>query len=132
MQPNEITLSVDKLNNGTLTNVVYSRFEEYLNRSVYVGTNHSLDNRDTMSFYRTMPKVSGRFKGTAKSSIKFTRDITVVGTDGLDLVAPQIFEISLSNPIGATTAQTIELRQNGSALIDRDDIMTALQGLLMV
>lgn len=132
MQLDEITLEVDLLNSGVKTDKVFSRFEEYLNRSVYIGEGHSLTAKNTLNLYRTMPKVSGNFRGTAKSAVKFSRDIEITGIDGTTVVAPQIIEVSFSNPVGVTPAQTLEQRQYALALLDRDDIMAALNDLLMV
>lgn len=132
MQPNELTLAVDLENTGTTTNEVFSRFEEYLNRATYVGEGHSLLARNTLSLYRTLPKVSGNFRGTAKTAVKFSRDVTVPGVDGTSVTAPQIIEISFSNPVGVTPAQTLEHRQRGVALLDRDDVMADLNDLLMI
>lgn len=132
MQPNELTLAVDLENKAVLTNKIYTRFEEYLNRAMYIGAGHSLSARNTLSFYRTMPRISGNFRGTAKTAVKFSRDVSVLGVDGTTVVAPQILEVSFSNPVGVTPAQSLEFRQNGVALLDRDDIMAALNDLLMV
>lgn len=132
MQPNEITLAVDLENTGTTTNVVFTRFEEYQNRAVYIGPGHSLLSRNTLSLYRTLPKASGNFRGTAKSAVKFSKDITVAAVDGTTVVAPLIIEVSISAPVGTTPAQTLENRQSALALLDRDDIMGSLNDFLMV
>lgn len=132
MQPNELTLAVDLENTAVTTNKTYTRFEEYLNRAMYIGEGHSLSARNTLSFYRTMPRISGNFRGTAKTAVKFSRDLSLLGVDGTTVVAPQILEVSFSNPVGVTPAQSLEFRQYGVALLDRDDIMAALNDLLMV
>ena len=132
MQDNTITLAVDELNNATTVDHIYSRFEEYLNRSVYIGPLHALNARNTMAMYRTVPKPSGNFLGVNKTSVKFTKDVTVLGKDGTNLVAPIIFEVSCSIPVGVTNATVLLERQKVVAVSDRDDIMTALNGLVMV
>jgi hypothetical protein len=133
MQPNVITLAVDEANDSTLVDFVLTRFEEYLNRSKYIGADHTLTLRDELSMYRTFQKQNGNFKGVAKSSVKFTRDFEVLGVDGIStLTSPAIVEVSMSLPVGLTTAQIIELRQRAIALLDRDDIMTPLNSQLMV
>lgn len=132
MQPNTITLPVDILNNGTLTNTDYLRFEEYQNRAVYIGVGHTLTSRNTLSLYRTMPKVSGNFRGTAKTAVKFSLDIQVLGVDNTLIVGPSIVEVSFSIPVGATTAHTVEQRQKAIALLDQDAIMNSLNDLLMI
>lgn len=132
MQPNTITLAVDTENLGVTTNEVYTRFEEYLNRSVYIGSGHSLSSRNTLSFYRTNPKIAGNFRGTAKSAVKFSQDTSVPGVNDSPLTAPLIIEVSVSVPVGITPAKTLVARQRALALLDRDDIMAHLHDLLMI
>lgn len=132
MQPNVITLAVDVENSGSTADQDYTRFEEYLNRSVYVADGHALDARNTLGLYRTVPKPNGNFKGVAKTSMKFTEDVTVVGSDGSDLTAPIIVEVGFSVPVGALASKILEIRQRALALLDRDDIMTPLNSTQMV
>lgn len=133
MQDNTLTLSVDAANDGNPANQVYSRYEEYQNRSVYVGATHVPDSRDMIAFYRTFPTKSGNFKGTSKSSVKLTEDISVTGADGVSsITAPLILEASFSVPVGATAAQIIELRQRLLAMLDNDTLMNSLNIQLMV
>lgn len=136
MQPNEITLTVDVANDGATTadeTQVYSRFEEHLNRSVYIASDHSVIAPHTLSLYRTQPKANGNFLGMAKSAIKFSECLAVTGADGVTTVkAPLICEISLAVPVGATTAQVVEIRQRAIALLDNDSVMDDLNLLLMV
>lgn len=132
MQTNEFTLAVDTANTGSTTDKTYTRFEENLNRSKYIAAGHTLFSRDTLDLYRTSPKISGNFRGTAKSSVKFTTDITVAGVDGSDLVAPVIVECSFSVPVGAAATVSLEKRQQMLALLDNDTIMAALNDQLMI
>lgn len=133
MQDNVLTLAVDELNNASTEDHVFSRFEEFANRSVYTEAAHQLTARDTLSLYRTFPKASGNFKGTAKCSAKFSQDLTVTGVDGLAaLISPLIAEISFSVPVGVTPAQQMIARQRVIALLDDDVIMLALMNQLMV
>lgn len=127
MQDNSITLAVDTANTGSTTNQVYTRFRESTDRTTYVGAAHTLDARDTIQLYRTAPKRNGEFKGTARTAIKLTEDVSVdnVSGDG-SIVAPMIMEVSFSIPVGATAAQTLELRQRGIALLDDDTIVADL------
>lgn len=119
MLDNTITLPVDTLNNGTPTNRIYTRYDEYQNRSVYKGPAHSLLKRDTLGFYRTPVKANGTDNGVAKSAIKLTQDIDVPGKLASSTVTkPMIGDISLSIPVGATAAQTLEFRQRMIAVID--------------
>jgi hypothetical protein len=136
MLDNVITLSVDLDNDGGTTAAVdsiFSRFDEYQNRSEYIHEDHTLALRDKLGFYRTLPKQSGNFKGTAKSAIKFTRDQAVAGVDSTTtIVAPGIVDIGFSFPIGMTAAQMLELRMRAVALLLDDNIMVPLTGQLMV
>lgn len=119
MLNNTITLPVDILNNGTTSNRVYTRYDEYQNRSVYKGPSHTLVKRDTLGFYRTPVKANGTDNGVAKSAMKLTFDIEVPGKIATTTVTkPLIADASFSIPVGATTAQTLEFRQRLIACID--------------
>lgn len=126
MQSNQITLAVDTLNSGSTTNQVYDRTEEQVNRSTYSGPGHTFASRNIMQFYRTLPVRSGSFLGAAKTSVKFTEDVTVPSSDGEDTKFPLICEVSFSVPVGTSSAKTKELRQRALALLDTDAIMAAL------
>ena len=133
MQDNVITLSVDELNNDSTVDIDFKRFEEYQNRSVYTSENHVLTARDTLTFYRTFPKAAGNFKGTAKSSLKFSWDQAVTGVDGLSsLTSPIIADLGFSVPVGVTEATQLIMRQRLIAILDDDTIMGALMNQLMV
>lgn len=132
MLENTITLAVDVANNATLVNQAFTRYDEYQNRSVYIGPNHSVASPNTMSFYRTQPKPSGNFPGMAKTAFKFSEAQSVTGNDGSTIIAPAIFEGSFALPVGMTAAKQLELRQRGLALLDLDAIMDALNRLLMI
>lgn len=133
MLPNTITLAVDEANNATLINAVFSRDEEYLNRTVYAAANSSIIMRDTLGFYRTKPTKNGNFLGVAKSTIKFTVDQIVDGADGVaHFTQPVLAEVSFSIPVGTPAAAVKEIRQRIVALLDRDDIMTEAQERLQI
>lgn len=133
MQPNDITLSVDVANDGTEVYQVYSRFEENVNNSTYVGTGHTLATRDKFTLYRTNPTQQGNFLGVAKSTIKFTEDILVAGVDAAtSLKSPIIATVGFSIPVGASIAQITEVRQRILALLDSDTIMNPLNLQLMI
>lgn len=133
MQPDTITLAVDTLNSGSTTDYDFTRFEETLNRTIYAGENHAIDARDQLAIYRTAPRKTGNFKGVAKTSVKFTRDFTVLGVDGLaNLTAPLILEVSFSVPVGCTSTQMVEMRQRVIALLDSDTVMNDLNLSLMI
>jgi hypothetical protein len=133
MLANDITLAVDLLNTGVTTDEVFSCHERHLNRSVYIGEEHSPASRDNLGFYRTFPKTSGNFKGTCKSALKFTKDFEVEGVDSTTTVtAPAIMEVSFSLPVGLTEAQMLVIRQRAIALLDDDTVMDDLNRLQMV
>ena len=132
MQNNTITLAVDVLNNATTVDKVFTRFEEYQNRAVYISDEHSIAERDTLALYRTLPKPSGNFRGVGKSTVKFSKDLSVLGVDGTSQVAPLIIEVSFSIPVGATVATMLEMRQRAVALLDDDSVMVNLNHLLMI
>lgn len=128
-----ITLAVDEANDSNLTNHVFSRFEEYQNRSVYTEAIHSVIARDTLTFYRTFPKVMGNFRGTAKSAMKFSKDYSVDGVDGVaSLTSPLIVEVSCSIPVGIAVADQMIARQRVISLLDGDALMVKLMNQLMV
>ena len=120
MQPNTITLGVDVANDETVVDYDFTDFDRFSSRSIYNGENHDMSARDFMTLYRTEPKQNGNFKGVGKTSVKFTRDIVVLGVDGLaQLTSPMIVEISFSLPVGTTSAQATEMRQRVIALLDQ-------------
>lgn len=119
MLDNQITLSVDVQNNGTIVPRLYVRFDEYQNRTIYKGPSHTLSQRDTLGFYRTPVKPNGTDFGTAKSAMKLTQDIQVPGKIADTTVTkPIIADVSFSIPVGATPAQTLEFRQRLIAACD--------------
>jgi hypothetical protein len=126
MQANTITLPVDVLNNGTPSNKVFTRFEEVLNRSTYIGPGHTQVARYLMQLYRAFAKRTGNFLGVSKSEVKITKDFTVLGVDGTNQVAPAIADASFSIPVGLTAAQMLELRQDLVAALDHA-FMVSLQ-----
>lgn len=133
MQADNLTLSVDALNNSSPANEVYTRFEELPNRSTYIGADHAPELRNQLALYRTFATKSGNFKGVSKSAVKFTQDLEVPGVDSsTTLTAPAILEVSFSVPVGAEVADILHLRQRVIALLDADTIMNALNIQLMV
>lgn len=133
MQANQLSITVDAANNGTPAAETYDRYEEYQNRSTYIGATHTPDARDTISLYRTFPTKSGNFKGVSKSAIKLTEDVSVAGVDAsTTLTAPIILELSFSVPVGTPTADVVHVRQRALALLDDDTFMDSLNIQLMV
>lgn len=135
MQPNVITLPVNEDgDNGTTPAVdhIFNRYDEYQNRSEYISGSHTLALRDKLGLYRTTPKASGNFRGTAKSAVKFTRDFSVAGVDAsTTIVAPAIVEVSFSFPVGMTPAETMVMRQCAVAMLDHS-VIAELTDKLMV
>jgi hypothetical protein len=136
MQDNTITLSVNEDgDDGTTAEIdsVFTRFNEFLNRSEYIHANHTLASRDKLGFYRTIPKKVGNFMGTAKSAAKLTKDFLVPGSDSETLIiAPAIMDIGFSFPIGLTPEQTLAFRMRGHALLQHYVVMAALTDKQMI
>lgn len=133
MQPNVLSINVDYLNNGTTTPETFDRYEEYLNRSAYIGLNHTPDSRNTIGLYRSFPTKSGNFKGVSKSSVKLTKDVQVTGVDGVALLtSPIIVEVNFSVPVGVTAAELKKVRQRMISILDSDTVMDSLSIQLMV
>lgn len=129
MLPNEIVLPVDLLNTGVTTGLTYQKFDAYQNRSIYISGSHTADARDNLTLFRTFPKVSGNFKGTRKTAVKFTKDFTVATVDGSTTNSPLIIEVSFSIPVGIPVADQLIARQRALALLDNDAVMGPLNDL---
>lgn len=136
MQSNLITLAVDVDNDGGTTaavDSVFTRFDEYQNRSEYIHANHSVAVRDKLGFYRTFPKANGNFRGTQKCAVKFTKDYAIAGVDSeTSLIRPAIGETGFSIPVGLTPAQTLEFRMRMVAILLNDAVMVPLMDQLMI
>nr|URG16398.1 MAG: coat protein [Leviviridae sp.] len=133
MQANQISLNVDPANDSTIVPETYDRYQEFENRSVYIGSTHVPEARDMIAFYRTFPTKSGNFKGVSKSAVKITEDVEVAGVDSATtLTAPVIIEISFSVPVGTPTAELVNARQRAIALLDDDTLMNSVNVQLMV
>lgn len=133
MQPNTLTLNVDPANDSTIVAETFDRSDYYANRSTYFGVNHDAESRDQITLYRTYPTKSGNFKGVKKSALKFTRDFTVDGVDGVaQLTSPIIVDVSFSIPVGVTDAAVLAMRQLVVAALDSDTLMDDLNIKQMV
>jgi hypothetical protein len=121
MIPDTFTVAVDILNNGTTTDKVYERAETFPGRSIFTGDNHSLEAEDSVTFYRTMPKSNGNFKGTGRTTVKTRQDFIVAGADGVaQLTQIASAETLFALPVGMTSAQKLEFRQRHIALLDHE------------
>lgn len=135
MQDNSITITVDEDNDGATTadvDYIFRRLNDFPFRSSYIHTtDHAVDSRNTLGFYASEAKPSNGFRGVQRSSFKFTKDIEVLGQDGVsNLTAPIIFELKASVPVGATNAQLLVERQKCIAMLDDDTMMDKLNELL--
>lgn len=83
--------------------------------------------RFQLDLYRRYPSRNGNFRGTVKPSVKFTRDLTVQGVDGSDLQSPIIFNLEMSVPVGATTANIEAIRQAMVAFVENDAFMQLVE-----
>jgi len=119
-----ITLSVDKLNNATPVSEVFT-FDSNINpnKSLYYGDLHTVDSKETLVFTRVPAKINGNFKGTQRSSQKYSRDFEVLGVNGETIKVTATTEVIDSFPVGLTSAQKKELRQYLVALRDNDTVM---------
>jgi hypothetical protein len=134
MQPNEITLMVDTTGDGSaIVSETLTRFEEFANRSKYIGEGHAIGMRDELSLYRTFPKQSGNLRGVAKSAVKTTKDIGVPGVDSSTTITqPMILDLSASVPVGATDEEIVYMCQRGAAILALELIQQGLVKKLMV
>ena len=97
--------------------VDYTRWDDQTpNKSTYISDSHELSARDMLTFNRTFPKPSGNFLGMQKCLMKFTKDISVPGVDGVDILAPSIVQLAYSLPCGVTEDQLIFLKSRIAAL----------------
>jgi len=123
-----LTLSVDKANNASPVNEVFTRDGGMVapNKSLYYGDLHTVDAKETLTFARVLPKVNGNFKGTQRSSQKYSRTYSVLGVDGNSIDAIATTECIDSFPVGMTAAQKKEHRQYMVSVRDNDTIMDAV------
>jgi hypothetical protein len=128
MLDNTLTLPVDVAHDSTFVDEVYTRFDEITNnRTLYVGADNTPTIRNQLMVTRNDPSRSGNFLGVYKTSLKFTQDIEVPGVDPTTTnVAPILFELNASLPIGFTAAEAMHLRQRIVAAVNHEDFITRL------
>lgn len=126
MQEAIITLPVDVVDNGTLVNQVFSRQEEYLHRTLYIGAEHQPDMRNTLGIYRTPIKPTSGFKGVMRTSLKITKDVQVLNPVGETITSPMIAELSFSVPVGTSAEDRLELTQTIGALALHREVIAGL------
>lgn len=135
MQPNLITLDVNDDNDAATPVIqkVYTRFDEYQNRSEYISEDHTIFQRDKVGLYRSFPKQTGNFKGMAKCAIKFTRDTVVAGIDpATSNTVPAIIDIGFSFPVGISAEAALEYRMRAVSMLCNDSIMLPLINQQMI
>jgi len=127
MLDNTITLQVDVLHDAVLVPHPFTRFEQFLNRTVYVGPGSSDAYRNQMTLLRSTPTESGNFRGVKKTSLKFTKDVGVIGVDATTLnVAPIIGAVNFSIPVGASAAEVLIVREHLIAALNDQDLSVRL------
>lgn len=133
MLSNTISVSYDALGDAQSVEKTYTRYDEYQNRTVYVGENHSPIDKDTLTFYRSFPKQVGNYKGVAKTSFKISKDVEVPGVDGLaTFSSPVIIEVTFSVPLGVTDAEALRLRHLASSILSSDSLMVSVTKQLQI
>lgn len=122
-----IVLSVDKANNASPVSETFTRDGNINpNKSLYYGDLNTVDSKETLVFTRVPAKINGNFKGTQRSSQKYSRKFVVTGVDGANIDVIATTECVDSFPVGLTDAQKLELRQYMVALRDNDTVMNAI------
>lgn len=123
MLDNTITLAYDAEGDGSPVDVTIRRFREYTDRSVYAFPD--ADNGDhNVTFYSTLPKQSGNFKGVGRVRQKLTVPVTVDGVDGNPVDSAIIMEWSASIPKGCTEAVIVAAVQKGISLRSNSSLRT--------
>lgn len=125
MLSNTMTVTVDLSAASGLASeeVVFSRYEEQTNKTLYVGPNHLPSNRDVLQFARSFPTKVGAFKGIQKTSFKLTKDVSVVGDASNTFVVPLILEVSLSLPVGTDSLLLERARKVAAELLIDSTLM---------
>lgn len=126
------TIVLTAAQTGYATDKTFTRFDNPGDRSVYHGPDHTLVSQHTLGFYRSFPKRNGNFLGTAKTSAKFTKAVSVLNTDGSTGSYPAIVEINFSFPVGTSAAIQLEMRKEVLALLGQESVMAPLNGTLAV
>jgi len=127
MLNNTITLQVDVLANATLVDAPFRRFQEFADRSLYVGDAHSSTTKDTLQFYRTAAKPQGKSRGVQKCAVKLTATQSVPSTiNDETILADEIAFLQFNLPVGISPARKLELRQRLIAMLKDDAVMGPL------
>jgi len=130
MLSNTLDLNVDINNDGNTEVQQFRRFEEFKDRSVYIGPGHSSRMRNVLAFSRIAEKPSGMSLGVAKRQLKVTQTMVVPTTDGtVTSLADNIATISFNLPVGTDAESKKELRQLLVAALDDDQLMDNFMGL---
>jgi hypothetical protein len=87
----------------------FARFDAVSNKSEYRADDHTAALRHKLEFYRTPEKASGNYRGSRKSTVKYTHDVSVPNRDGSgNVVAPIVVTTTYSYPIGVSDADLKE------------------------
>lgn len=105
--------------NGGIT-VDVRRFEENLNRTVYIFPDHTQRAPHTLTLYRTMAKRQGIDLGRDKRAVKITVPQVVKNGDEIDVLRSIIAELTLSLPVGAESKTIQSVREELVAFIVSD------------
>ena len=110
----------DTVAQENFADVDYDRWDDQTpNKSIYISDLHELNARDMLTFNRTFAKPSGNFLGMNKAALKFTRDITVLGKDGENIVVPSTFQLALSLPYGAGEDEIFFFTSRSTAILTK-------------
>lgn len=121
--PDPITLSIDEANDSNPSDHILSRGREFATKTEYYDEDHTVASRSMCTVMCTLPKQNGNFYGTLKTSVKFTRDVTVTGVNGEDIKVPSIAEANFSFPSGTDEAHATLMRQSLVSFLDLDSVM---------
>lgn len=101
MLPSSFDLSITE---APTESRVYEAYDRLLNGCVLQEAGHEFSARDFLILKRTQPKPAGNFYGVKRTMAKFTKDYTVLGKDGSDIVSPLIISVETHIPVGIVDA----------------------------
>jgi len=85
------------------------------NAAQYIGPANTFAVKDTAVLKRTPPKATATFSGVARSSLKFTKTVTLTGA--LTTTGDAIVEVSMSLPVGCSEADADSICQDVGDLL---------------
>lgn len=145
MLPDTISLMATKVDAVTGLNIAgenpttYKRELTVGHRSVWHELGHVTEKRDEVSLTRRYGVRNGKFKGMEKVNLKFTRDMSVLDTEGNTITVPGIISVDIARPVGASkpafiqylrdVAQMLERPTAGDTLVDLSEEMYLKLGI---